>query len=184
MRHFKKAGPFWFCRYVFLRDMLSELIHLWLLLWQANTSFDKTVFYKIASISVTTILHILSFCLKHRKTLAAPSSSAMVDPIVQWLNISSIIMNLKAFYLIRQDELWHFYTGDSLIVEIIDWHWNYSKIIRVMKLDVAEVSGTGSIWLKVWCKPLDAGNICFSGLYGSVRIWFCRLRNSKVHRFR
>ncbi len=45
----------------------------------------------------------------------------------------------SAFHRIKQDELWHFYTGDTLIVHIIDPRGNYSRIKLGMKFDDGEV---------------------------------------------
>ena len=45
----------------------------------------------------------------------------------------------SAFHRIKQDELWHFYIGDPLIVHIIDWQGNYSQIKLGMNLDDNEV---------------------------------------------
>jgi len=45
----------------------------------------------------------------------------------------------SAFYRIKRDELWHFYTGDPLIVHIIDRQGNYSQIKLGMNLNDGEV---------------------------------------------
>ncbi len=47
--------------------------------------------------------------------------------------------DFSAFHRINQDELWHFYIGDPLIIHIIDWRGNYSQIKLGMKLDNGEV---------------------------------------------
>ena len=47
--------------------------------------------------------------------------------------------DFSAFHRINQDELWHFYIGDPLIIHIIDWRGNYSQIKLGMKLDKDEV---------------------------------------------
>jgi uncharacterized protein len=47
--------------------------------------------------------------------------------------------DFSTFHRINQDELWHFYIGDPLIIHIIDWRGNYSQIKLGMKLDNGEV---------------------------------------------
>jgi predicted cupin superfamily sugar epimerase len=46
--------------------------------------------------------------------------------------------DFSAFHRIKQDELWHFYSGDPLIIHIIDWRGNYSQIKLGMNLDDGE----------------------------------------------
>jgi len=47
--------------------------------------------------------------------------------------------DFSAFHRIKQDELWHFYIGDPLIIHIIDQRGNYSQIKLGMSLDDGEV---------------------------------------------
>lgn len=45
----------------------------------------------------------------------------------------------SALHRIKQDELWHFYTGDCLVVHIIDTTGNYSRIKLGMNFENGEV---------------------------------------------
>ncbi len=47
--------------------------------------------------------------------------------------------DFSAFHRTKQDELWHFYIGDPLMVHIIDRRGNYSQIKLGMNLDDGEV---------------------------------------------
>ena len=47
--------------------------------------------------------------------------------------------DFSAFHRIKQDELWHFYIGDPLVVHIIDRERNYSQIKLGKNLDDGEV---------------------------------------------
>ena len=47
--------------------------------------------------------------------------------------------DFSAFHRIKQDELWHFYIGGTLIVHIINQQGNYYQIKLGMNLDVGEV---------------------------------------------
>jgi len=47
--------------------------------------------------------------------------------------------DFSAFHRIKQDELWHFYMGDPLIIHIIDWQGNYLQKKLGMNLDNGEV---------------------------------------------
>ena len=47
--------------------------------------------------------------------------------------------DFSAIHRIKQDELWHFYIGDPLIVHIIDRQGNFSQIKLGMNLDDGEV---------------------------------------------
>jgi predicted cupin superfamily sugar epimerase len=47
--------------------------------------------------------------------------------------------DFSAFHLIKQDELWHFYTGGTLMLHIIDWKGNYSQIKLGKNFDDGEV---------------------------------------------
>lgn len=47
--------------------------------------------------------------------------------------------DFSAFHRIKQDELWHFYAGDPLLVHIIDRQGDYSQIKLGMNLDDGEV---------------------------------------------
>lgn len=47
--------------------------------------------------------------------------------------------DFSAFHRIKQDELWHFYFGDPLVVHIIDRERNYSQIKLGKNLDDGEV---------------------------------------------
>lgn len=48
----------------------------------------------------------------------------------------------SVFHRIKQDELWHFYTGDTLMVHIIDRQGNYSQIKLGTNSDAGEVFQT------------------------------------------
>lgn len=47
--------------------------------------------------------------------------------------------DFSAFHRIKQDELWHFYMGDPLMIHIIDDQGNYSQIKLGTNLDAGEV---------------------------------------------
>jgi hypothetical protein len=47
--------------------------------------------------------------------------------------------DFSAFHRIKQDELWHFYTGDTLLLHVIDRQGNYSQIRLGMNFDDGEV---------------------------------------------
>ena len=47
--------------------------------------------------------------------------------------------DFSAFHRIKQDELWHFYTGDTLLLHAINQQGNYSQIRLGMNFDDDEV---------------------------------------------
>jgi predicted cupin superfamily sugar epimerase len=47
--------------------------------------------------------------------------------------------DFSAFHRVKQDELWHFYTGDTLLLHIINQQGNYSQIRLGMNFDDGEV---------------------------------------------
>lgn len=46
--------------------------------------------------------------------------------------------DFSAFHRIKQDELWHFYVGDSLVLHIIDRHGNHSQATLGTNFDDGE----------------------------------------------
>ena len=47
--------------------------------------------------------------------------------------------NFSAFHRIKQDEIWHFYGGSTLLVHVIDQEGNYTCIRVGMNLEAGEV---------------------------------------------
>ncbi|MDE3251257.1 MAG: cupin domain-containing protein [Bacteroidota bacterium] len=60
--------------------------------------------------------------------------NALPDPFVGKRHFSTAIYfllergNFSAFHRIRSDELWHFYTGDPLIIHVLNPDGSYTKI--------------------------------------------------------